>query len=111
MSKHSADPLRRVPLVPLRDAVVYPGMTTSLLIGRPLSLRSVETAREEGGTLLLVAQRDRNVFTPRMTTSTPADIGEASGRRAPDGTTVVAEGEARAKVSPSMTRRAVTAWT
>jgi ATP-dependent Lon protease len=50
-----------LPVLPLRDTVLYPGVSTPLTVGRPKTLRAVEAAlrdTESGGELFAVAQRD-----------------------------------------------------
>jgi len=47
----------RLPILPVRDAVVFPYMTLPLQIGREPSLQAVERALEEDRLVLLVAQR------------------------------------------------------
>jgi ATP-dependent Lon protease len=49
--------LRIVPLLPLRDIVVFPGMVVPLFVGRPKSIKALEDAVAHGRELLLAAQR------------------------------------------------------
>ncbi|MBA0922345.1 MAG: endopeptidase La [Nitrosospira sp.] len=46
-----------LPLLPLRDVVVFPHMVIPLFVGRPKSIRALEAAMESGKTILLVAQK------------------------------------------------------
>ncbi len=46
-----------LPLLPLRDVVVFPHMVIPLFVGRPKSIRALETAMESGKSILLVAQK------------------------------------------------------
>jgi ATP-dependent Lon protease len=48
-----------LPVVALHDTVVFPGMVLPLRIGRPASVKAVETAYPHGGKVLLVAERER----------------------------------------------------
>jgi len=48
----------------LRGGTVFPGVTTTLSIGRRTSLAAVQAAIERGGDLLVVVQRDAEVETP-----------------------------------------------
>jgi len=101
MSDTPSEHVERIPLVPLRDVVVYPASTSSLLVGRPRSLQAVNHAREEGGRVLLVAQRDRDVFRPDesdlYSVGTVARVEHVL--TLPDGTTkVIVEGIARVRV-------------
>lgn len=53
-----------IPVVPLRGGTVFPGITTTVSIGRRTSLAAVQDAIENGGDLLIVVQRDAEVETP-----------------------------------------------
>ena len=46
-----------MPLLPLRDVVVFPHMVIPLFVGRPKSIRAMEIAMEAGKSILLVAQK------------------------------------------------------
>ncbi|MDR0587431.1 MAG: endopeptidase La [Burkholderiales bacterium] len=48
----------RLPLLPLRDVVVFPRMTIPLFVGRPKSIRALEYIVENRVPMLLVAQKD-----------------------------------------------------
>jgi ATP-dependent Lon protease len=63
------NPTIRLPMLPLRDIVVFPLMTVPLLAGRAKSLKACEDALGQGGHILLVAQRDAAVEDP-----SPADL-------------------------------------
>src|SRR5437867_1808672 len=45
------------PLLPLRDVVVFPHMVIPLFVGRPKSIKAMETAMEAGKSILLVTQK------------------------------------------------------
>ena len=47
-----------LPLLPLRDVVVFPHMVIPLFVGRPKSIRALEAAMEEGKNVVLVAHRE-----------------------------------------------------
>lgn len=47
----------QLPLLPLRDVVVFPHMVIPLFVGRPKSIKALESAMESGKTILLVAQK------------------------------------------------------
>jgi ATP-dependent Lon protease len=47
----------QLPLLPLRDVVVFPHMVIPLFVGRPKSIKALETAMEAGKGILLVAQK------------------------------------------------------
>ncbi len=55
---------RHLPLLPLRDVVVFPYMVTPLLVGRPQSIAAVEAATDDDKYLCVIAQRDSEVEHP-----------------------------------------------
>ena len=52
----TSNPLQ-MPLLPLRDVVVFPNMVIPLFVGRPKSIKALEAAMESGKSIMLVAQR------------------------------------------------------
>ncbi|MBI5780634.1 MAG: endopeptidase La [Rhodocyclales bacterium] len=50
--------LEHLPLLPLRDVVVFPHMVIPLFVGRPKSIKALERAMESGGRLVLATQKD-----------------------------------------------------
>jgi ATP-dependent Lon protease len=96
-----SDGLIEVPLIPLRDLILYPNMVTPLFVGRDRSLAAISAAQSRGQTIIGVGQRDPNQPDPR-----PEDLFEygtemALGRllRMPDGTTsVLAQGRRRVQI-------------
>jgi ATP-dependent Lon protease len=54
----------RLPVLPLRDVVVFPYVVMPLLVGRPASLAALEAGNEEDRFVLLVAQRDPETQEP-----------------------------------------------
>src|SRR5690349_20997582 len=54
----------RLPVLPLRDVVVFPHVVMPLLVGRTASLAAIEAANEEDRLVLLVAQRDAETQEP-----------------------------------------------
>ncbi len=59
MSSTPDVPAERIelPLLPLRDVVVFPHMVIPLFVGRPKSIKALESAMESGKSILLVAQK------------------------------------------------------
>ena len=53
-----------LPLLPLRDVVVFPFMVTPLLVGRPASVAAVEAAMEGEKLLCVAAQREADTEDP-----------------------------------------------
>jgi len=92
---------RVIPVLPLRDVVVYPHMVIPLFVGREKSIRALEDAMEDDKQILLVAQESAEVDDP-----TPDDIHRVGTLstilqllKLPDGTVkVLVEGAERAKV-------------
>lgn len=61
VSASSAD---AIPLLPLRDVVVYPHLVIPLFVGRPKSVKALEIASEHNKQILLVAQKSPNKDEP-----------------------------------------------
>ena len=59
MSGHPILPAEPItmPLLPLRDVVVFPHMVIPLFVGRPKSIKALESAMEAGRQIMLVAQK------------------------------------------------------
>ena len=53
-----------LPLLPLRDVVIFPYMVTPLLVGRPASMAAVETAMERDKYLCVAAQEEPETEEP-----------------------------------------------
>ena len=49
---------QKIPLLPLKDVVVFPRMVLPLLVGRPASLGAVEASLASGVPVFLCAQKD-----------------------------------------------------
>lgn len=54
-----------VPIVPLRGGVVFPGVTTTISIGRRRSLAAAQAAVERGGELLILVQYNAEIELPK----------------------------------------------
>src|SRR5919112_1561635 len=57
----------QLPLLPLRDVVVFPHMVIPLFVGRPKSIKALEAAMESGKSIVLVAQKSaaKDPMSPR----------------------------------------------
>ena len=53
-----------LPLLPLRDVVVFPHMVIPLFVGRPKSIKALESAMETGKSIMLVAQKNASKDDP-----------------------------------------------
>ncbi|AVO42104.1 endopeptidase La [Simplicispira suum] len=103
MSGHTplpAEPLV-LPLLPLRDVVVFPHMVIPLFVGRAKSIKALELAMESDRRIMLVAQKAAAKDEPSVTDM--FDVGCVSTilqmLKLPDGTVkVLVEGQQRAKV-------------
>ncbi len=102
MSGHPVLPAEQItlPLLPLRDVVVFPHMVIPLFVGRPKSIRALEVAMEAGRQIMLVAQKAAGKDEPK-----PDDMFEVGCvssilqmLKLPDGTVkVLVEGVQRAR--------------
>ncbi len=91
-----------LPLLPLRDVVVYPHLVIPLFVGRSKSVKALELASEGNKQILLVAQKSANKDDPEADdiyeVGTVATVLQML--KLPDGTVkVLVEGVQRAKVS------------
>jgi len=57
---------QRMPLLPVRNTVVFPGVTLPLSVGRAESLAAVQSAAKSGGFLVVASQRAPETETPRL---------------------------------------------
>jgi len=90
-----------LPLLPLRDVVVYPQIVQPLFVGRPKSIKALEVAMNTGKQVLLVAQKNATEDDPKardiFEVGTIASILQLI--RLPDGTVkVLVEGIDRARI-------------
>ena len=93
-----ADPIT-LPLLPLRDVVVFPHMVIPLFVGRPKSIKALEAAMEAGRQIMLVAQKAAGKDEPKS--EDMFEVGCVSSilqmLKLPDGTVkVLVEGLQRA---------------
>ena len=90
-----------VPVLPLRDVVVYPHMVIPLFVGRDKSIKALEATMQDNKQILLVAQKSPDVDDP-----TPEDVYEVGTMasilqllKLPDGTVkVLVEGSRRSHI-------------
>src|SRR3982751_5208726 len=104
MSQESNTPadLAALPLLPLRDVVVFPHMVIPLFVGRPKSIKALDMAMDAGKHILLVAQKQAAKDDPGA-----ADLYEIGSiatvlqmLKLPDGTVkVLVEGTQRARIA------------
>ncbi len=99
-----------LPLLPLRDVVVFPHMVIPLFVGRPKSIKALETAMEAGKSILLVAQKSAAKDEPEI--EDMYGIGCIANilqmLKLPDGTVkVLVEGVQRARVERIEDRRSL----
>ncbi len=52
-----------VPVLPLRDVVVYPHMVIPLFVGREKSIQALDAAMQDNKQILLVAQKSADIVT------------------------------------------------
>jgi ATP-dependent Lon protease len=93
-----SDPIT-LPLLPLRDVVVFPHMVIPLFVGRPKSIKALEAAMESGRQIMLVAQKAAGKDEPKA--DDMFEVGCVSSilqmLKLPDGTVkVLVEGIQRA---------------
>ena len=90
-----------IPVLPLRDVVVYPHMVIPLFVGRQRSIDALDVAMKDNKQILLVAQKEAEVDEPEFTDL--YEIGALANilqlLKLPDGTVkVLVEGVQRSKV-------------
>lgn len=91
-----------IPVLPLRDVVVYPHMVIPLFVGREKSISCLETAMETNKQVLLVAQKQADTDEP--TVDDLFEVGTVATilqlLKLPDGTVKeLVEGQQRAKIN------------
>lgn len=60
---------RKLPLLPIRDIVVFPYMVLPLFVGREMSIKAIEVALEGNRMIFLTSQKDINIENP-----SPSDL-------------------------------------
>lgn len=101
MSEMVETQLSAIPILPLRDVVVYPHMVIPLFVGREKSIQALEAAMDNGKQILLVAQKSAAKDEPAQ--EDLYEIGTVSSilqlLKLPDGTVkVLVEGNKRARI-------------
>lgn len=101
MSEMVETQLSAIPILPLRDVVVYPHMVIPLFVGREKSIQALEAAMDNDKQILLVAQKSAAQDEP--TQEDLYQIGTVSSilqlLKLPDGTVkVLVEGNKRARI-------------
>jgi len=91
-----------LPVLPIRDIIVFPDMTVPLFVGREKSVQALNAAMNSGKKIITIAQKDSTIDDPKAsdlhTTGTVCYIH--SILKLPDGSIkVLLQGQARAKVS------------
>ncbi|ALE21375.1 MULTISPECIES: endopeptidase La [Proteus] len=91
-----------IPVLPLRDVVVYPHMVIPLFVGREKSIHCLEAAMNDNKQIMLVAQKDASTDEPGVndlfSVGTVASVLQML--KLPDGTVkVLVEGIRRAKIT------------
>ncbi|MGA8012433.1 MAG: endopeptidase La [Candidatus Acidiferrales bacterium] len=99
-NKEKAD-VKRVPMMPVRDMVIFPEMMHPFIVGREASVRALEDALAGDKKIFLVTQHDASVDDPKpeeiYTVGTLANIVQSV--KLPDGNIkVLVEGTERAKI-------------
>jgi ATP-dependent Lon protease len=102
MSESTPVSSQTLPLLPLRDVVVFPHMVIPLFVGRPKSIKALEAAMEVGKSIMLVAQKNASKDDP--VAADIYEIGCVSNilqmLKLPDGTVkVLIEGAQRARIA------------
>jgi ATP-dependent Lon protease len=101
-SGKTVDPMNTVPVLPLRDVVVYPHMVIPLFVGREKSIQALDAAMQSNKQILLAAQKSADVDDPDVSDmyaiGTLANILQLL--KLPDGTVkVLVEGGERARIT------------
>ena len=100
ITDHTTEPTQ-LPLLPLRDVVVFPHMVIPLFVGRPKSIKALEAAMEQGKSIMLAAQKAATKDEPSA--DDIYEIGCIANilqmLKLPDGTVkVLVEGAQRARI-------------
>ncbi len=94
--------VKNLPLLPLRDIVVFPELVSPLFVGREKSVRALEEAMNGNKLIILAAQKNASIDDPQE--NDIYEIGTIANvmqlLKLPDGTVrVLVEGQSRAKIT------------
>ncbi|RKT45065.1 endopeptidase La [Thiocapsa rosea] len=106
VSNSASGTFQEVPVLPLRDVVVYPHMVIPLFVGRDKSIRALDAAMASDKQILLIAQKSADVDDPGV--KDLHEIGTLANilqlLKLPDGTVkVLVEGNQRARIDRFLT--------
>lgn len=65
MSENEVKKIKKIPVVPLRGGAVFPGITTTISVGRQSSLLAAQTAVVQGGDILILVQYNADIENPQ----------------------------------------------
>lgn len=90
-----------LPVLPLRNTILFPNMVIPLVVGRERSLRALEQAMRQEGLLFIVSQKEGEIEDP-----TPQDIYQVGVigkllklvRNSPNNLAIVVQGQGKAKI-------------
>jgi ATP-dependent Lon protease len=95
-----------LPVLPLKDTVVYPQIVVPLSIGRKRSMAAIEAVMEEGREFIAVAQKDASIEDPHLadlyTVGTIARINRVEKRD--QGAQVIVQGDRRVRLITEIER-------
>ncbi len=102
MSEVNTNQMNSIPVLPLRDVVLFPGMVIPLFVGRALSIKAIDTAMDQDKSILMVMQKSPEIEEPHA--DDLCEMGCLASilqiLKLPDGTVkVLVEGLRRAKVN------------
>src|SRR5678815_3710620 len=92
---------RRIPMLPIRDVVIFPHMMTPFVVGRESSVRALEEALASDKKIFLATQHDASVDEPKPTEvyQVGTVVNIVQSLKLPDGNIkVLVEGLERGKV-------------
>mgnify|MGYP000424145797 CR=1 FL=1 len=102
MSDKGSAEAKKLPLLPLRDMIIFPHMVVPLFVGREKSIHALEEAQKNGNELFLVTQKDASILNPDSEDvySVGTVVNIIQMLRLPDNTVkVLIEGKYRATIN------------